>query len=109
MEVVASGGTARGMIVNSGGIDVVVGGGGLTSSTGKRFTVTMIRWIRYKHRVPSPPLPAGTFNVNQVRKRYGDGRTLPALRHSDHRRPLSIQAGRLRSSGGRIAASRDGS
>jgi hypothetical protein len=44
---------------------------GLTSSTGKRFTVSMIRWIRYKHRIPSPPLPAGTFNVNQVCKRYG--------------------------------------
>jgi hypothetical protein len=23
---------------------------GLTSSTGKPFTVSMIRWIRYKHR-----------------------------------------------------------
>jgi DNA invertase Pin-like site-specific DNA recombinase len=44
---------------------------GLTSSTGKRFTVSMIRWIRYKYRIPSPPLPGGTFNVNQVRKRYG--------------------------------------
>jgi DNA invertase Pin-like site-specific DNA recombinase len=44
---------------------------GLTSSTGKHFTVSMIRWIRYKHRIPSPPLPAGTFNVNQVRNRYG--------------------------------------
>jgi hypothetical protein len=44
---------------------------GLTSSTDKHFTVSMIRWIRYKHRIPSPPLPAGTFNVNQVRKRYG--------------------------------------
>ena len=44
---------------------------GLTSSTGKPFTVSMIRWIRYKHRIPSPPLPAGTFNVSQVRERYG--------------------------------------
>jgi hypothetical protein len=44
---------------------------GLTSSTGKRFTVSMIRWIRYKYRIPSPPLPGGTFNVNQVRQRYG--------------------------------------
>jgi hypothetical protein len=44
---------------------------GLTSSTGKRFTVSMIRWIRYKYRIPSPPLPGGTLNVNQVRKRYG--------------------------------------
>src|SRR6266853_3784410 len=44
---------------------------GLTSSTGKPFTVAMIRWIRYKHRIPSPPLPARTFSVNQVRERYG--------------------------------------
>jgi len=44
---------------------------GLTSSTGKHFTVSMIRWIRYKYRISSPPLPAGTCNVNQVRKRYG--------------------------------------
>ena len=44
---------------------------GLTSSTGKQFTVSMIRWIRYKYRISSPPLPAGTCNVKQVRKRYG--------------------------------------
>jgi len=44
---------------------------GLTSSTGKPFTVAMIRWIRYKHRIPGPPLPARTFNVNQVGERYG--------------------------------------
>jgi hypothetical protein len=31
----------------------------------------MIRWIRYKHRIPGPPLPARTFSVNQVRERYG--------------------------------------
>ena len=44
---------------------------GLTSSTGKPFTVSMIRWIRYKHRIPGPSLPADTFNVSQVRERYG--------------------------------------
>ena len=44
---------------------------GLTSSTGKPFTVSMIRWIRYKHRIPSPALPTDTFNVKQVRERYG--------------------------------------
>jgi hypothetical protein len=44
---------------------------GLTSSTGKPFTVSMIRWIRYKHRIPGPSLPAGTFSVSQVRERYG--------------------------------------
>src|SRR5216684_8651597 len=44
---------------------------GLKSSTGRRFTVAMIRWIRYKHHIPSPPLPTDTFNVKQVRERYG--------------------------------------
>ena len=44
---------------------------GLTSSTGKPFTVSMIRWIRHKHRIPGPSLPAGTFSVSQVRNRYG--------------------------------------
>ena len=44
---------------------------GLTSSTGRRFTVSMIRWIRYKHRIRSPALPTDTFNVKQVRERYG--------------------------------------
>src|SRR6202790_2143296 len=44
---------------------------GLTSSTGKTFTVSMIRWIRHKHHIPGPSLPAGTFSVSQVRKRYG--------------------------------------
>jgi hypothetical protein len=43
---------------------------GLTSPTGRRFTVSMIRWIRYKHRIPSPPLPTDTFTVKQVRQRY---------------------------------------
>jgi hypothetical protein len=44
---------------------------GLTSSTGKPFTVDMIQWIRYKHRIPAPPSPAGTMNVKQVREKYG--------------------------------------
>jgi DNA invertase Pin-like site-specific DNA recombinase len=44
---------------------------GQVSSTGKPFTVSMIRWIRYKHRIPGPSLPAGTLNVSQVRQRYG--------------------------------------
>jgi DNA invertase Pin-like site-specific DNA recombinase len=43
----------------------------LTSSTRKPFTISMIRWIRYKHRIPSPSLPAGTLNVAEVRARYG--------------------------------------
>jgi hypothetical protein len=44
---------------------------GLASSTGKQFTVSMIRWIRHKHRIPGPLLPAGTLSVGQVRERYG--------------------------------------
>jgi len=32
---------------------------GLTISTGKPFTVDMIQWIRYKHRISAPPSPAG--------------------------------------------------
>jgi hypothetical protein len=39
-------------------------GEGLTSSTGKRFTTDMIRWIRFKHRISRPSLPEGTFNVS---------------------------------------------
>jgi len=45
---------------------------GLTSSTGKSFTASMIRWIRYKHRISRQSTPDdGTFNVSQVRARYG--------------------------------------
>ena len=44
---------------------------GLTSSTGKPFTESMISWIRFKHRIPSPPRPAGTLSVAEVRERYG--------------------------------------
>jgi DNA invertase Pin-like site-specific DNA recombinase len=43
---------------------------GLKSSTGKRFTASMIRWLRYRHRIPAPPAPAGTLSVRQVRARY---------------------------------------
>ena len=46
-------------------------GEGLTSSTGKPLTVSMIRWLRYKHRIPAPSIPAGTFAVTQMRARYG--------------------------------------
>ena len=44
---------------------------GRTSSTGKPFTLSMIRWIRHKHRISGPSHPTGTFSVSQVRKRYG--------------------------------------
>jgi hypothetical protein len=42
-----------------------------TSSTGRPFTLSMIRWIRYKHCIPAPQIPAGTLNVRQLRERYG--------------------------------------
>jgi hypothetical protein len=43
----------------------------LKSSTGKSFTISIIRWIRYKYRIPSKSPPAGAVNVSQVRARYG--------------------------------------
>ena len=44
---------------------------GLTSSTGKPFTASMISWIRFKHRIPGPSVPAGTLSVAEVREQYG--------------------------------------
>jgi hypothetical protein len=45
---------------------------GLTSSTGKPFTASMIRWIRYRHRISRRSTPDDrTFTVGQVRARYG--------------------------------------
>jgi DNA invertase Pin-like site-specific DNA recombinase len=47
---------------------------GRVSSTGKSFTVSMIRWIRHKHRISGPSAPTGTLTVHEVRKRYGVSR-----------------------------------
>jgi len=44
---------------------------GLTSSTGKSFTGSMISWIRFKHRIPGPSRLPGTLTVSEVRARYG--------------------------------------
>jgi len=44
---------------------------GLTSSTGKPFTPSMISWIRFKHRIPGPSRPPGTFTVKEVCEKYG--------------------------------------
>ena len=44
---------------------------GCLSSTGKPFTQSMIKWLRYKHQIPAPPPPDGTLSVRQVRDRYG--------------------------------------
>jgi DNA invertase Pin-like site-specific DNA recombinase len=44
---------------------------GVTSSTGKPFTINMIKWIRFKHDITHPSRPAGTLSVEQVREKYG--------------------------------------
>jgi hypothetical protein len=45
-----------------------------TSSTGKPFTLSMVRWIRFKHRIPGPSLSPGTLTANQICERYGVSR-----------------------------------
>jgi DNA invertase Pin-like site-specific DNA recombinase len=44
---------------------------GHQSSTGKPLTLSMIKWLRYKHRIPAPQPPDNTLNVQQIRDRYG--------------------------------------
>jgi len=46
----------------------------LTSSTGKPFTLSMVRWIRFKHRIPGPSLSPGSLTANQICERYGVSR-----------------------------------
>jgi DNA invertase Pin-like site-specific DNA recombinase len=58
-------------IYNSREIVGLLNAEGMTSSTGKPFTLDMIRWIRYKHHIPGPLPPDGTLTVAQVRQRYG--------------------------------------
>jgi DNA invertase Pin-like site-specific DNA recombinase len=41
------------------------------SPTGKPLTLSMIKWLRYKHRIPAPRPPDNTLNVSQVCARYG--------------------------------------
>jgi hypothetical protein len=36
---------------------------GVTSSTGKPFTINMIKWIRFKHDIARPSRPAGTLRA----------------------------------------------
>ena len=43
---------------------------GHQSSSGKPLTTSIIRWVRHKHRIPSPKRPAGTFSVGQLCERY---------------------------------------
>jgi len=56
---------------DDGEIAIELNRNGLTSSTGKPFTASMISWIRFKHHIPCPPRPAGTLNVAEVRERFG--------------------------------------
>ena len=44
---------------------------GRQSSTGKPFTIDMIRWIRWKHRIPAPKPAPGDFSVRNIAERYG--------------------------------------
>jgi DNA invertase Pin-like site-specific DNA recombinase len=44
--------------------------GGCLSSTGKPFTQSMIKYLRYKHQIPTPPPPDNTLTVRQVCDRY---------------------------------------
>jgi len=48
---------------------------GQNSPTGKAFTVAMIRWVRYKHTIPSPPAadPDG-LSVEQMMIKFGVSR-----------------------------------
>jgi hypothetical protein len=43
---------------------------GCLSSTGKPFTQSMIKFLRSKHQIPSPPPPDGTLSVRQVCDKY---------------------------------------
>jgi hypothetical protein len=58
-------------IYNNREIVGLLNGEGLISSTGKPFTLEMIRWIRHKYHIPGPLPPDGTLTVGQVRQRYG--------------------------------------
>ena len=44
---------------------------GLKSATNKRFTASMISWVRFKHRIPGPARPCGTLSVGEVAQRFG--------------------------------------
>jgi DNA invertase Pin-like site-specific DNA recombinase len=44
---------------------------GRKSTTGKPFTVSMIKWLRYKHQIPALPKPAGSLTVADICARYG--------------------------------------
>jgi DNA invertase Pin-like site-specific DNA recombinase len=39
----------------------------------KPMTAAMVKWLRFKHRIPGPPQPEHTLSVRQVGCRYGVG------------------------------------
>ena len=47
---------------------------GITSPTGKAFTVAMISWVRFKHRIAGPAPHPDEFTVDQVMKKFGVSR-----------------------------------
>jgi DNA invertase Pin-like site-specific DNA recombinase len=44
---------------------------GQLSSTGKPFTVNMVRWIRFKYKIPAPVPKAGELTVAQLAAKFG--------------------------------------
>ena len=63
----------REMAVNHNDTEIVrqLHAEGHQSSTGKPLTPSMIKWIRYKHRISAPLPPDDILSVHQVRDRYG--------------------------------------
>lgn len=41
------------------------------SPKGNTFTIAMIEWVRFKHKIPAPAAPEGTIRIAEVCKRYG--------------------------------------
>jgi DNA invertase Pin-like site-specific DNA recombinase len=52
-------------------IAIILNREGLLSSTGKPFTASMISWIRFKHKVPSPSPDTDEFTVAQIATKFG--------------------------------------
>jgi hypothetical protein len=44
---------------------------GLLSAKGKRFTPSIVGWIRYRHRIPAPVLKLpGELTVGQIAEKF---------------------------------------
>lgn len=45
---------------------------GLLSAKGKRFTLSMIKWLRYKHRIPAPELKReNELSIKETAHKFG--------------------------------------